>query len=93
MSQPQAKSHPLSLRLPPADIALIDRAAKLKGRSRTEFMRDAAVREAEEAVVDNMMVRLSLEGFQAFVDALDAPTKPNPKLLKVLKRVTPWDKD
>ena len=93
MSNAQSKSHPLSLRLPAADIALIDRAAKLKGRSRTEFMRDAAVREAESAMMDTMLVRLSPGGFQAFAAALDAPAKPNPKLLKVLKRKTQWDED
>ena len=45
MPQPTPrKEHPLSMRLPDADIAIIDRAARLRGRSRTEFVRDAAVR-------------------------------------------------
>jgi uncharacterized protein (DUF1778 family) len=34
-----------SLRLPEADIAIIDRAAALRGRSRTDFVRDAACRQ------------------------------------------------
>lgn len=38
------KEHPLSMRLPEADIAIIDRAANLRGRSRTDFVREAAVR-------------------------------------------------
>ena len=37
----ERKEHPLSMRLPEADIAMIDRAAGLRGRSRTEFVRDA----------------------------------------------------
>jgi len=40
------KDHPLSMRLPPGDIAVIDRAAGLRGRSRTDFVREAAVRAA-----------------------------------------------
>ena len=40
------KEHPLSMRLPEADIAIIDRAAGMRGRSRTDFVRDAAVRAA-----------------------------------------------
>ena len=49
MPQPTPrKEHPLSMRLPDADIAIIDRAARLRGRSRTEFVRDAAVRAAED---------------------------------------------
>ena len=43
------KDHPLSMRLPDTDIALIDRAAGLRGRSRTEFVREAAVLELHGA--------------------------------------------
>ena len=39
------KEHPLSMRLPDADIAIIDRAAGMRGRSRTDFVREAAVRD------------------------------------------------
>ena len=34
------KDHPLSMRLPEADIAVIDRAANLRGRSRTDLVRE-----------------------------------------------------
>ncbi|MEQ8165996.1 MAG: DUF1778 domain-containing protein, partial [Alphaproteobacteria bacterium] len=43
----ERKDHPLSMRLPETDIAIIDRAATLRGRSRTDFVREAAVRAAE----------------------------------------------
>jgi uncharacterized protein (DUF1778 family) len=33
----ERKEHPLSMRLPETDIAIIDRAAALRGRSRTAF--------------------------------------------------------
>ena len=56
------KGHPLSMRLLSADIAIIDRAACLLGRSRTEFMRDAAVRAAEEVIMENAVIRMSPEG-------------------------------
>jgi uncharacterized protein (DUF1778 family) len=93
MSNAQTKDHPLSLRLPQADVALIDRAAKMQGRSRTEFMRDAAVREAEAAVLDTMMIRMSPEGFEAFVAALDEPAQIVPELREVLRRKAPWEKE
>ena len=44
----QRKDRPLAMRFPDADLAIIDRAASQRGRSRTEFVRDAAVRAAEE---------------------------------------------
>ncbi len=33
----ERKEHPLSMRLPETDIAIIDRAAALRGRSRTDI--------------------------------------------------------
>lgn len=86
------KDHPLSMRLPDADLAIIDRAAQLRGRSRTEFMRDAAVRAAEDAIMETTLIRVSPEAFEAFVAALDAPGKPVPALVEMLKRPAPWEK-
>lgn len=88
----QRKDHPLSMRMPDADLAIIDRAAQLRGRSRTEFMRDAAVRAAEDTIMENTLIRVSPEGFEAFVAALDAPGKPVPAMVDLLKRPAPWDK-
>lgn len=87
----QRKDHPLSMRLPDADLAIIDRAAQLRGRSRTEFMRDAAVRAAEEAIMDTNLLRVSPEAFDAFVAMLDAPAKPVPALTELMKRPAPWE--
>ena len=92
MSNTQAKDHPLSLRLPQADVALIDRAAKMKGSSRTEFMRDASVREAEMLILDRTMITMSAGGFKAFMDEIDSPVKPIPELVERLKRKAPWEK-
>ena len=85
------KDHPLSMRIADADIAIIDRAASLRGRSRTEFMRDAAVRTAEEVIMENTVIRMSPEGFSAFVDLLDRPAKPVPEMVELLKRSAPWE--
>ena len=56
------KEYPISMRLPEADVAMIDRAATIRGRSRTDFVRDAAVRAAEEVVMENRLIRMSPEG-------------------------------
>lgn len=83
--------HPLSLRLPEGDLAIIDRAAALRGRSRTEFMRDAAVRAAEEALLEALPIRMSPEGFDAFLAALAAPGTPVPEMVQMLQRPAPWE--
>ena len=88
----QRKDHPLSMRLPDSDLAIIDRAAQLRGRSRTEFMRDAAVRSAEDIIMENTFIRMSPQGFSAFVATLDAPAVPVAALVEVLRHPAPWEK-
>ncbi len=83
----------MSMRLPEADIAVIDRAAALRGRSRTDFVRDAAVQAAEETIMERTLVRMSPEGFGAFIDAISAPAKAAPELVAVLQRSSPWTED
>jgi uncharacterized protein (DUF1778 family) len=85
------KEHPLSMRLPRADIAIIDRAAGLRGRSRTDFVREAAVRAAEEVLLEGTLVRMSAKGFAAFMAAVAAPPAPVPEMVDVLKRKAPWE--
>ena len=85
------KDHPLSMRLADADIAIIDRAAGLRGRSRTEFMRDAAVRTAEEVIMENTVIRMSPEGVAAFTDLLDRPPQAVPEMVELLQRPAPWE--
>ena len=85
------KEHPLSMRLPKADIAVIDRAAALRGRSRTDFVRDAAVRAAEEVLMETAPIRMSPAGFKAFMAALSGPAIPVPEMIELLQRTAPWE--
>lgn len=82
---------PLSMRLPEHDLAIIDRAANLRGRSRTDFVREAAVRAAEEVLLEHSVVRLDPVDFEAFKAALDAPPEAVPEMVELLKRRAPWE--
>lgn len=53
--------------------SLIDRAAQSQGKSRSDFMIDAARRAAEEALLDQALVRVDAETFDHFARILDAP--------------------
>ena len=86
------KDHPLSMRLPEGDIAIIDRAADLRGRSRTDFVREAAVRAAEAVLMESTLLRMTPEGFAAFVQAVSAPAAPVPEMVASLRRKVPWEK-
>ena len=85
------KEHPLSMRLPEADIAIIDRAATLRGRSRTDFMRDAAVRAAEDVLMETAPVRMSAAGFKVFMAALSGPATAVPEIVELFRRPAPWE--
>lgn len=89
----ERKEHPLSMRLPEADIAMIDRAATLRGRSRTDFVREAAVRAAENVLMENAPIRMSADGFDAFLKALSSPAVAVPEMVKLLQRPAPWEND
>lgn len=90
-SQAERKEHPISMRLPEADIAMIDRAAGLRGRSRTDFVRDAAVRAAEDVLMENRLIRMSPEAFADFMSVLSGPAIPVPEMVELVNRPAPWE--
>ena len=87
----ERKDHPLSMRLPEADIAIIDRAAGIRGRSRTDFVREAAVRAAEEVLMERTLIRMSPAAFAAFRDAIEAPGAPVEEMVELLRHPAPWE--
>ena len=91
IAKSKRKEHPLSMRLPATDIAIIDRAARLRGRSRTDFVRDAAVQSAEEVLMENTLMRMSPAAFNEFAAAIAAPAEVVPAIVEILKRKAPWD--
>lgn len=91
MATGERKDYPISMRLPETDVAMIDRAASLRGRSRTDFVRDAAVRAAEEAILENRLIRMSTAGFDAFVEAISRPATPVAEMVELATRPAPWE--
>jgi uncharacterized protein (DUF1778 family) len=85
------RERPLSMRLPASDVAIIDRAAGLRGRSRTDFIREAAVRAAEEAIIETTLIRMSPAGFTAFIEALSAAPRVVPEMVELMERKAPWE--
>jgi uncharacterized protein (DUF1778 family) len=81
----------INLRASRKQKVLIDRAAEALGRSRSEFMLDAACREAESVLLDRRYFALSEEAFKRFKRILDSPPKDNPRLRRLLQTKAPWD--
>lgn len=70
---------------------LIDRAAKVLGKNRSEFMLELACQKAQEILLDQTFFVLDEAQYQEFCDRLEAPPAPNPKLKKLFDRPTPWN--
>lgn len=70
---------------------LIDKAAELQGKSRSDFMLEIACREAEDVLLDQRVFTFDAETFQKFQALLDAPPNENPKLRKLMATKAPWE--
>ncbi len=80
------KAHPIVVRLPEADIASLDRAAYLCGRSRSAFVREAAVRAAEEVHLEPGLIGMNPRGFAEFLAWVTARAMPVPEMVDLLTR-------
>ena len=81
----------LNLRIKPEDRGMIDLAAKTTGKSRTDFVLDAARDAARNALLDRTDISVPPEVYAEFVARLDAPATPNARLRKTLQTLPPWD--
>ena len=70
---------------------LIDCAAQLQGKSRSEFMLESAYQKAQDVILDRCFFGLDELKFQQFLALLDAPPTPNQQLNALLKTKSPWD--
>ena len=81
----------LNIRIRPEVRGLIDRAAQVRGKNRTDFILDAARRAAEEALLDRAIMSVSPEAYADFLARLEAPPQPNERLRRTLQTPPPWD--
>ncbi len=86
-----SKRDTLNLRIKPAERGLIDRAAQSLGKTRTDFVLDAARRAAEDALLDRAVLAASPKAYAEFLARLDAPPRPNVRLRRTMKTRAPWE--
>jgi len=89
--QHETRRDSLNIRIKPEVRGLIDRAAALLGKNRTEFVLEAARRAAENALLDRTVFPLNPKAYAEFLARLDAPPRPNRRLRKSLQTPAPWD--
>jgi uncharacterized protein (DUF1778 family) len=71
---------------------LIDQAAERLGRSRSDFMLEAACNKAEDVLLDQAFFSVDAITFEKLQALLDKPLPTTDKLRRLLKTKAPWDK-
>lgn len=87
----EAKRETLNIRIKPEERSLIDRAAKTRGKNRTDFILDAARLAAEEALLDQVVINVSPQAYKQFLARLDMPPQSNDRLRKTMQTSAPWE--
>ena len=82
----------INLRIEAKTRLLIDDAAAILGKTRTEFMIESARRQAIDVLLDQRLFLLDADRYDAFMHALDNPPAPGPKLRSLMRRVPAWRK-
>lgn len=80
----------INLRALPEQRDLIDEAASLLGKNRSDFMLEVACERAQAILLDQVFFQLDNEKFQQFNLLLDAPVNSNPGLDRLMAIETPW---
>jgi uncharacterized protein (DUF1778 family) len=82
----------INLRALPAQRDLIDNAAQLLGKNRSDFMLEAACSAAQAVMLDQVFFGLDADKFRQFNKLLDAPPAHNPGLERLMAVKAPWAK-
>lgn len=82
-------SHAVNLRVRTDARAVIDRAARSTGKTRTEFILEAASRAAEEALLDQVYVKVDASAFDFYSVVLDKPASGE-GYARLMSAPLPW---
>jgi uncharacterized protein (DUF1778 family) len=87
-----AASRVINFRAPAAKQALIDYAAELLGKNRTDFILEASCEKAREVLADRTQFALDADGMRRFNALLDAPIASPEALRRLVSTPAPWDR-
>jgi uncharacterized protein (DUF1778 family) len=87
----QNKGTTINIRAQTAQRDLIDRAATVAGKSRSEFILDSACEKAKAVILDQTFFGLDTDQYDRFLAILDEPPTSNEDLSNLLKLKAPWD--
>ena len=80
----------INLRARAAQRDIIDRAARIQGKNRTDFMLEAACEKAEHVLVDKVFFALDSRQFRRFGELLDASARKTSGIARLRSAKSPW---
>ena len=92
MPSAETRNEKLDLRLTPSAKRALQIAANVMGRSVSEFVLESALARAEEALPDRQKFGLNAEQWRVFQKALDTPPPPAPRLAKLLREPSVFER-
>ena len=92
MPATETRNQKLDLRLTPSSKRALRIAAQAARRSVSEFVLESALARAEETLPDRQRLGLSAEQWAALQAALDAPPQPAPRLAKLLRKPSVFER-
>lgn len=87
----QTRDVTINIRIKKEQRDLIDQAAEVQGKSRSEFMLESAYQKAQDVLLDQYFFVLDETKFKEFSALLDAPPTPHNELCKLLASKSPWE--
>ena len=92
MPNTETRNEKLDLRLTPSAKRALQVAALAAHRSVSEFVLESALARAEETLPDRQRFGLSAEQWEVFQAALSAAPRPAPRLAKLLKKPSVFER-
>jgi uncharacterized protein (DUF1778 family) len=88
----ETRNEKLDLRLTPSAKRTLQVAALAARRSVSEFVLESALARAEETLPDRRRFGLNAKQWEAFQAALSAPPRPAPRLARLLKKPSVFER-
>lgn len=92
MIQKEIRNAPINIRARYSQRELIDRAAAIQNKNRTDFILEASCREAENVLLDQRLFLLNEQQFAEFDAALQQQFSDNRHIQQLLSGKAPWEK-
>ncbi len=87
----EQEPQPIVIRAEENQRDLIDIAARQRGHSRESFVLDAAFREAQDVILDQVFFLLDEKEFAWFQNLVENPPPPNDNLRRLMAKRAVWE--